>query len=123
MVIAPPEQQLEDLMRRPRRMSFDFPPIHGAIELYAARVGELVKIHARITNRSPTPLETMPSRDAALRFTLLSCGELDQLKAQSHLVACHSYAHDVLATLSDQQLDDDFEQLVRSKRVKSNKAA
>src|SRR5436309_1240431 len=39
---APLEQYLDELMRRPQRMSFDFPPIHGAIELSAERAGEFV---------------------------------------------------------------------------------
>ena len=42
---APLEQYLDELMRRPQRMSFDFPPIHGAIDLF----------HGPVNGGSPPP--------------------------------------------------------------------
>lgn len=52
------------------------------------------------------------SIDAALydiRFTGLISSELDEMKKWGHKIACHSYDHPILSSLTTQDLNDDFE--------------
>lgn len=52
------------------------------------------------------------SIDAALydsRFTGLISSELDEMKKQGHKIACHSYDHPILSSLTTRDLNVDFE--------------
>jgi len=42
------------------------------------------------------------------RFEAMTVEELNSLKEMGHKVACHSFKHDILSLLSDEQLEHDF---------------
>ncbi len=44
----------------------------------------------------------------ALRFTPMSSDEIELLKKGGHKIGCHSYKHDILSLLTDEQLEHDF---------------
>lgn len=43
-----------------------------------------------------------------LRFEAMTVEDLDQIKKMGHKIGCHSYNHDILSLLNDEQLENDF---------------
>ena len=55
------------------------------------------------------------------RFEAMTVSELNQLKEMGHKLACHSFQHDILSLLNDEQLEHDFLMCERySKEYNSN---
>lgn len=64
---------LAELALEPRREEFRFPPIEGAVEISAVRLGEeLYRLAVRIANLTRAPGVEVRSRDEALPFSLAS---------------------------------------------------
>ncbi len=53
-------------------------------------------------------MKVIPKKMMQQRFQALSIDELESMRKKEHVLGCHSFKHDVLSLLDDQQLEEDF---------------
>jgi peptidoglycan/xylan/chitin deacetylase (PgdA/CDA1 family) len=61
-----------------------------------------------LNDKFPFPKLLIDSTYDALRFTALSIEEIEDMKKQKYIIACHTISHDILSKLSNVELADEI---------------